>query len=153
MKKDLKDSIDTVKKIVYEMSSLYHTAAVKTGISDGEIAVWNMLLFSEENYSQKDLAETLFMSKQTVNSIVSSMAKRGLVELKHMPGTRNLKVIKLTEAGKQFAADNVQWIFEADERAMEKTDLRELRAVISLLDKYVRNLKEELSRTEDSGVL
>ena len=93
------------------------------------------------------------MSKQTVNSIVSSMAKRGLVELKHMPGTRNLKVIKLTEAGRQFAADNVQWIFEADERAMEKTDLRELRAVISLLDKYVRNLREELSRTEDSGVL
>lgn len=152
MNKDLKDSIDTVKKIVYEMSSLYHTAAVKTGISDGEIAVWNVLLFSYENYSQKDLAEILFMSKQTVNSIVSSMAKRGLIELEHVPGTRNLKVIKLTETGRQFASDNVQWIFEAEEQAMEKTDMSELRAVISLLDKYVENLREKLNRDENTDI-
>jgi len=81
LNKDMKEQIDIINQKIKEMNSLYHIAAGKSGIADGEICIWSTLLNTEEYYSQQDLCELLSLPKQTVNSLISSLSKKGYVFL------------------------------------------------------------------------
>lgn len=145
MNDELKKQIDVINQRLKELDSLYHIAAVKSGISDGEISVWSMLLTTDKEYSQQDLCELLFLSKQTINSIISGLIKKGYIFLEHVSGTRNRKVIRLSDEGRSYGEKNIMWIFEAEQRAMEDTDPHEIGALISMLEKYINNLKKEFT--------
>lgn len=145
MNDELKKQIDVINQRLKELDSLYHIAAVKSGISDGEISVWSMLLTTDEEYSQQDLCELLFLSKQTINSIISGLIKKGYIFLEHVSGTRNRKVIRLSDEGRSYGEKNIMWIFEAEQHAMEDTDPHEIGALISMLEKYINNLKKEFT--------
>lgn len=51
MDESTKKKVDTIIQKIKELNSLYHIAAGKSGISDGEISIWSALLSTEE-YSQ-----------------------------------------------------------------------------------------------------
>ena len=143
---EIKKQINTINQKINELSSLYRTAAIKSGISDGEISIWSILLYSQEEYSQQDLANMLFLPKQTVNSIISNLVRKGLVFLEHIPGTRNRKVVRLTEDGREYGRIRIMWIFRAEETAMEETEPKEMQAYIFMLEKYICRLKEEIDK-------
>ena len=119
MYKDIKEQVDVINQRIKEYNSLYRIAAREAGI------------FS--------------LPKQTVNSLISSLTKRGYVFLEHIPGTRNRKVIRLTEEGQNYGRSRVMWIFEAEQRVMEETEPEEVQALISILGKYIRHLKREFT--------
>ena len=148
MNREIKRQINTINQKINELSALYRTAAAKSGISDGEISIWSALLCSGEEYSQQDLAEMLFLPKQTVNSIISNLAKKGFVFLEHVAGTRNRKVVRLTKEGQEYGQNQVMWIFQAEEAAMEETDGQEVQAYISMLEKYIHRLKNEIDKKQ-----
>lgn len=141
----VKRQIDVINQLIKELNSLYHIAAVKSGVSDGEICVWSMLLTTDKEYSQQDLCELLFLPKQTINSIISGLIKKGYVFLEHVPGTRNRKVIRLSDEGRNYGRKNIMWIFEAEQHAMEDADPREICTLISMLEKYINKLKSEFT--------
>lgn len=141
----VKRQIDVINQLIKELNSLYHIAAVKSGVSDGEICVWSMLLTTDKEYSQQDLCELLFLPKQTINSIISGLIKKGYVFLEHVPGTRNRKVIRLSDEGRNYGRKNIMWIFEAEQHAMEDADPREICTLISMLEKYINKLKREFT--------
>lgn len=144
MYKDIKKQVEVINRRIKEFNSLYHFAARKTGICDGELCIWSVLLSTEE-YSQQDLCDLFSLSKQTVNSLISSLIKRGYVFLEHVLGTRNQKVIRLTEKGQGYGQTRVMWIFEAEQRVIEETDSEEVQVLISMLGKYIRHLKREFN--------
>ena len=139
--------IDVINHKIKELNSLYHMAANNSDISDGEVDIWSALLNTEEELSQQDLCERLFLSKQTINSLVSGMVKKGFVFLEHSPGSRNRKIIHLTEDGKKYGNEKVRWIFEAEQRAIEDTDPVEVRAYISMLEKYMQRFRKEIEES------
>ena len=67
--------------------------------------------------------------------------------MEHVPGTRNRKVIRLSDEGRKYGEKNIMWIFEAEQHAMEDTDPREISTLISMLEKYINKLKRNF--TED----
>ena len=138
----VKRQIDVINQLIKELN---HIAAVKSGVSDGEICVWSMLLTTDKEYSQQDLCELLFLPKQTINSIISGLIKKGYVFLEHVPGTRNRKVIRLSDEGRNYGEKNIMWIFEAEQHAMEDADPREVCTLISMLEKYINKLKSEFT--------
>ena len=142
MDQDTQLGIDAITQRIKEINSLYHVAAVKSGIPDGEVAIWSLLLGTEREYSQQDLSDTLFLSKQTVNTIVSKLVRKGFVTLEHCPGSRNRKVVRLTDAGLAFGLN--------EQRAMEDADLQELQAYLSMLDKFILRLRKEITKKADS---
>lgn len=144
MDKNIRDQIDLINQKTKELNALYRLAAYKSNISDGEVVVWSVLLNCDEEYSQQDLAELLSLPKQTVNSLVTRMIQKEFVVLEHDPGTRNRKVIRLTEAGRHFGEQHVKWIFDAEQRAMEDTDPQEVMAYISMLEKYISRFRKEI---------
>ncbi len=146
MDRTIKDQIDTINQRIKELNSLYHIAAIKSDISDGEISIWSVLLESDGEYSQQDLSDLLFLPKQTINSIISNLVKKGFVFLEHVPGTRNRKVIRLTEEGRDYGESKVRWIFQAEEKALEQTDPEQVQACIEMIEKYISHLKKNLMK-------
>lgn len=144
MGKTIKEQIDTINQRIKELNSLYHIAAIKSDISDGEICIWSVLLESDGKYSQQDISDLLFLPKQTVNSIISNFVKREFVYLNHVSGTRNRKVICLTEAGRNYGESKVRWIFQAEEKALEQTEPEQVQACIEMIEKYIFRLKKEI---------
>ena len=146
MNVSLRGHIDTINQRIKELNSLYRVAACKSEISDGEICIWSILLDSKDEYSQQDLSDILSLPKQTVNSLISNFVKKGFATLEHIPGTRNQKVIRLTDAGVRYGESNVKWIFEAEQRAMEESDPQEIEAMISLMEKYILRFRAEIDK-------
>lgn len=60
----IKNQIDTINQKIKEMNALYHIAAGKSGIADGEVCIWSTLLNSDEEYTQQDLCEMLSLPKR-----------------------------------------------------------------------------------------
>lgn len=144
MDDNTKRQIDMINQKIKELNSLYRIAASKSGISDGEVCIWSALLNSGEEYSQQDLSDLLFLPKQTVNSIISNFIRRGFAFLEHMPRTRNRKVIRLTDEGRDYGESRVMWIFQAEQRALEKSDREQVQACIEMIDNYIVNFKKEI---------
>lgn len=142
---ELKMQIRRMNQRIKELGSIYHTAANQIGVSDGEIAVWSALLTAEQDYSQQELCDLLSLPRQTVNSVISKMVKKGFVYLEHIPGTRNQKTIHLTQQGRDFGRDQVQWIFQAEERALERADPRQVQICIEMIETFTRHLRKELN--------
>ena len=129
---------------IREIDSIYHAAAVKAGVSDGELGLWLALLKSEKEFSQKDICDLFSLPRQTVNSLVYRLKRKGLIRLSHFPGGRNRKIICLTDKGRSFGMEQVAWIFEAEQKAREESEPRELQACISMLEKYICRLRKEI---------
>lgn len=144
MDNKIREQIDLINQKTKELNSLYRLAAYKSSISDGEVDIWSALLNTNEEYSQQDLAKMLSLPKQTVNSLITRMIRKEFVVLYHAPGTRNRKVIRLTEAGRYFGEQRVKWIFEAEQRAMEDTEPTEVMAYVSMLEKYIVRFRKEI---------
>ena len=144
MSKELQEKIKSINQRTKELNSIYHLAAARSGVPDGEVAIWSILLDSDEEYSQRDIALLLSLPIQTVNSTVSNMVKKGHVSLEHNPGTRNRKTIRVTVSGKQFAEQNVRWIFDAEQKAARQASPDDLERLIELMDGYISCLREEL---------
>lgn len=145
MSADVQGLIDAINQKFKEINSLYHEAACKSGITDAEISIWSALLNSDDEYSQQELCKMLYLPRQTVNSIVRNMVKQGYVLLEHIPGSRNRKVIHLTDKGYIYGSERVMWIFTAEREALGKSGISETRNFIPMLEKYIFCLRKELN--------
>lgn len=144
MNETIKEQLETLNHQVKELTGIYHQAAVKVGISDSEFWVWYALLILDKEYSQQDICDTWSLPKQTVNSVVANLIKKGYVTLDVIPGTRNRKIIRLTDAGKTFGKNIIMNTYNAEKRTIEKMSEEERKMCVSLLGKYISLLKEEL---------
>jgi len=129
-----------------ELTAIYRSAAIRYGISDSELWVWYALLVLGGEYSQQNICDIWSLPKQTVNSVIANLTKKGYVYLEAVPGTRNRKIIRLTEEGKAFGENRVLHIYEAETRAIEKMPEQELMTFIALMGKYITLLREEINK-------
>lgn len=148
MKEQTKQQLENLNQQIKELSGIYHQAAVRLGISDNEFWVWYTVFVMGEEYSQQDICEIWSLPKQTVNSVVMNMVKRELIKLEVVPGTRNRKLLRLTDKGKSYGEAVVRPIFEAEYRTIARLTEEERQLCISLLNKYIRYLREELHESE-----
>lgn len=148
MTNELKKQIETIMIRMKELDAVYHAAALKAGIPYGEFCVWSALINKEQEYSQQELADLLSFPIQTINSIITNLKKRELVYLEHVPGSRNKKVIRMTEKGKEYGKDKILWILKAEQKAMEEADVEEVKAGILMLEKYILSLRKHLDEKE-----
>lgn len=84
------------------------------------------------------------LPKQTVNSVVMNMVKKDFLKLEVVPGTRNRKLLRLTDKGKRHAETVVRPISEAEYRTIARLSEQERQICISILGKYINCLREEL---------
>ena len=128
--------------------ALYRNAGAIFGLPDCTMWVLYYLSFSTDVLSQQDLIEKMMFPKQTINSAVSGLAKKGLVELTMIPGTRNRKRIILTETGTELADQTVKRMFQAECRAVDQMGADHMSKYMELYREFYCCLQKEF-RKED----
>lgn len=145
MNDKIKNQLEILKQKEKELSTLYRHIAIKFGISDNEFRIMYALMVSDDEYTQQSISGMLSLPKQTVNSVITNLTKKGYVHLETIPGTRNRKIIRLTDAGKEYGKNNVLHTYEAEQRAIAKMSDIEVQTYVEILGKYIYLLQEEFT--------
>ena len=138
-----------------QFDALYRNAGSLFGLPDCAMWILYFLSSSDQELSQQDLIEKMMFPKQTINSAVTRLSKKDLVELTIIPGTRNKKKITLTKAGQEFAENTVVRMFQAECRAVEQMGAERMAAFMELYHDFFTCLQQEFQRSglTDGGFL
>ncbi len=125
-----------------EINSLYHEAAVKTGVSDSVQNILYVICEKGDSCLQSEISKLTGISRQTINSAIRKLEKDEIVYLKQGQG-RNT-IVCLTEKGKQFASEKILPLFEIENRIWEEWTEEEQEQYLLLTQKYRDALKKYL---------
>lgn len=148
MNREAQEQFEAITQQIKELVGLYRGAVSRMGISENEFWLWYALIIMDGEYSQQDICGMWSLPKQTVNTIVLQMAQKGYVSLEVVPGTRNRKIIRLTEAGRTYGERIVLPISEAEQRTFDRLPPEDRAACSAAITRYISILKEELYGTE-----
>lgn len=144
MENDSRKQLEVINQQIKDVVGLYRNAVSRLGMSENELWIWYTLIIVEGEHSQQDICGMWSLSKQTVNTIISNMVRKGLAVLETVPGARNRKVIYLTRAGRDYGESVVKPLFEVEQRAIEKLSAQERTACTAAFRKYIDFLREEM---------
>ena len=129
-----------------QFDALYRNAGAFFGLPDCAMWILYFLSSSEQELSQQDLTEKMMFPKQTINSAVTGLTKKGLIELSLIPGTRNRKKITLTAIGKEFAEKTVVRMYKAECRAVEQMGFERMTTYMELYHDFFTCLQHEFQK-------
>lgn len=125
-----------------QMDELFHVYAAERGLSDSAFWILYTLCEAEKPYTQNDLCEEWYYTKQTIHSAVASLKKAGYILLEHVPGSRNSKSIALTVAGRAYAEAHIQPLLDAERSAFERMSGEERRSYCHLVKRHLQLFSE-----------
>lgn len=123
-----------------EISSLYHEMAVKMGISDSVLDILYVLCEKGNQCLQSEIFRLTGISRQTINSAIRKLEKDEIVYLEQ--GTGRNTIVCLTEKGKLFVKQNVEPLFEIENRIWNEWSEDEQRQYLFLTKKYHDTLQK-----------
>lgn len=122
-----------------EMDDLYHDLAVGAGLSDSAFDIFYTLRTLGEGCLQRDVCGCSFVSKQTVNSSIRTLERRGLLSL--CPGKgRNLHIY-LTPAGRQLMEERIDPVLRMEVRAFSTLSAADRAELLRLNRAYLDALR------------
>lgn len=128
-------------KKAYE--ALYHEVAVYFGLSDTVVWTLYTLMDSDGELTQQELVEKWKLPKQTINSAIQNLCQNGYTTLSVIPGTRNRKLIRLTDKGKSLVEETTVLLARAEEKAASRLTEEERETYLSLSQKFYDFLDEQ----------
>ena len=104
-----------------------------------------MLQLIDNETTQKELCDTLYFPKQTINKTISSFQKKGLVELKDNKIDKRYKLIYLTEKGRKFKEKVIPTIEKAELESFAILTEKEQEVMAKLWKKYTSICIEKIN--------
>ena len=144
----LKNYMVEINQLSNEIDSVYHEIAASHGISDSVYWILYIMYYSDSSISQIELCDCWSYSKQTVNSAIASMVKKGLITLESIPGTRNRKKILLTNDGIELSADVIGETQKIEQAMFSKYTDKEMEQFIMMFKNMTKNMREEYENKE-----
>ncbi len=145
MEQTVKEQLEGINKQIKDMNGIYKRAISRMGISENEFWIWYTLIIVEGEYSQRDICNMWNLSKQTVNTIITNMIRKNFVTLEAVPGTRNRKIIRLSQAGREYGERIAAPMATAERRAFERLSAADRAAIMKALAAYAAVLNEEIN--------
>ena len=134
-----------------ELVGIYRDAVKRLGISNSEFWIWYTLVATDGDHTQQDICSTWSLPKQTVNTIITRLRLKKHAYLEAVPGPRNHKVIRLTDAGRAYGESLILPITQAENKAFERISPEELDMATRILDKYLEIVQGELDVASKKG--
>ena len=95
-----------------------------------------VLQLLDDGTTQKELCDTLYFPKQTVNKVILSFEKKGYVTLVENPDDRRARSIMLTEKGRTFQGQVISHIEKAELETFASLTEPEQQIMTDLWEKY-----------------
>lgn len=140
-----------INRLSSELDCLYHNIAQNYGISDTIFWIFSVLSNTETDISQADLYNNWYYSKQTINSAVAAMIKKGWIELETIPNTRNKKRIILTGEGADFCHTVIGETVEIEFAAYSEFTQDERENFIRMFEKMNEYMRKEYEKRHPKG--
>lgn len=130
--------------IMGRISSAYHEAAVRMGISDSVRDIFYVLCDKGSGCLQSVLYKETGMTRSTVNTAIRRLEEKGILYLTHDVG-KNTRV-NLTESGEKIVKETVGRLVEIENEFFEKWTQEEQQMIIILNSRYADDLQHSLGR-------
>lgn len=138
--------LDKTNRQFNECNALYHAAAQRCGLSDAAFWTLYALVTSCEPLTQNRIAADWGIPKQTLNSAVAAMVKKGLLALCPGKGAQSGKIVTLTAEGRALAERTVGPVIAAEQQAMTRQGLAEVEQNCRLTQRYLECLRQEFEK-------
>ena len=122
-----------------EMDGLYHTLAVRAGLSDSALDILYALCVLGDGCLQRDVCALSFTSKQTIHSSIRKLEQDGLLRLQ--PGQRREVHIRLTPQGSRLIQEKVFPILDLERQAMACLSPEERESFLRLTRQYISHFR------------
>ena len=143
----LSEKIHKINYLATQLNAAYHQAALKLGMSDSVMCVLYAIYDNGESCLLSEIYKQSGISKQTVNSAVRKLERDGMIYLEQFKG--KARTICLTDKGKSFTNNTIARLCEAETGVLDAWPADEIESYISLLEKYVSDLKLQIERMYD----
>lgn len=145
MKEIFNEHLHAFNAFYKELSHIYHEEALAAGISDSAFEVLYCLSTLEDGCCQKHIAQASFLSKQTINSSIKALEKKGWIELRKGKG-RECGVY-LMDGGRDVIEMYVYPAIQRENEAFEQMGEENAGRFIELGQRYVHHLKQGKEKT------
>lgn len=129
-----------------EQYSLYDEYAKSQGLFMKTLLVLNVLYYSKEGITQKEICQRTFNSKQTVSLIIKNLLQDKYITIIEDLNDKRNKIIKMTEEGKNYAKIPIAHITWAEDTAMSMLTDEEQEQLIELSRKFTKNLVDLMQK-------
>jgi DNA-binding MarR family transcriptional regulator len=128
-----------------ELNIQYDKYAKSVGMSYSSNLVLCLIYGNEGECTQHTICDESFLPKQTVNAIITSFLKQGIVKLTEIETDRRFKTISFTEKGLAFAEGIVPKIKTAENKAMESLNESERFALLETTRLFITRFCEYMN--------
>ncbi len=129
---------------IKELVGVYRGAIKHLAISESEFWIWYTLVAVQGEHTQQDICAMWSLPKQTVNTVITGMRLKKFAYLEVIPGTRNHKIVRLTEEGRRRGEEIVGPVTKAEQKAFAKIPSEELMLLTQIFGKYIDAMRGEL---------
>ena len=123
-----------------EQFALYDEYAKRNGMMMKTLLVVNVLFYSKDGMTQKEICQRTLQSKQTVNLIIKNLLADNYVTVTEMPENKRNKIVQMTDAGRAYCEKVVRRITWAEDTAMSMFTPEEQKQLIDLSRTFTNNL-------------
>lgn len=144
MSEKVEKQLTILNQLYKKQDSIYHELAAYFNLSDASFWTLYAICESDQICSQHDLCNSWFYSKQTINSAINNLVKKGYIILKPIMGTRNRKSVELTQEGKAFCETSVIPLIHAECKSLMRFQEEDRKLFLSLFKQQLTFLEEEV---------
>ncbi len=145
--KKVSQSLLEYNALIRETDELYHNVAKNLHLPDCAFWILYSLRESKLPLTQSDICNSLYYSKQTVNSALKKLETEGYIAL-CSSSDRRRKQLRLTEKGLLLAANTVERVMTAELEALTELSDQERTLFLAVFDKYTAILKQKMKLFE-----
>ncbi|WP_368393549.1 MarR family winged helix-turn-helix transcriptional regulator [Veillonella ratti] len=144
MKPTINDQIAMYCNLLNEWYVAYAAYAKSMGLSNTALDILTTI-YENPNCTQKDIAESCFLPKQTVNAVVTSFLKDGWVQLEELPSDRRNKTVNLTAEGLAKAREIMDKVHSCEIKAMSQLTEDERDTLLKLTKTYIHKCSQAMA--------
>ena len=148
MKKEITHAqIHAINKLYYKIVGLYARLDNALGINPHLYKVLHGLVVSDL-HTQKDIAQSYEMPKQTINNVILSLQKQGFIEVQTSPTDKREKLIYLTQSGTKYAQDFIVQYTDFEREIYQRLGAQKLEKLIAIYTDFEVAFSEVLSEIQ-----
>ena len=139
---NLREQNELICTCICRQTELYCEWAKRCGMSYNTMMTL-YALHLEPGITQKAITQGWLLPKQTVNTVVKDLERRGYVSLRAGRDQKE-KLVDLTPAGRAFAAPCLQEIYELEDRAVDAMGQERFREMVEANTAFTRAFAREV---------
>ena len=127
----------------------YELHARKHNLTSKELFVLDIIWFAQDGCLQSEICERLSATKQTVSAIIKKFWKSGYLSLTEAENDRRNKIVRFTDAGREYTKNIIPPAASAEIDAMAELDEKDIIEMIRITTIFSNHMKQKFSEIKE----